>query len=154
MARSIFGSITADIDFYSRNRAIPDPFRAEILRIDFFTLYQNQILSPSFQKITRWNSKISTLKSQSPVLRSLILVLRAKRPPPHSPTPGVFWFRQTEINFFKPNGGLINLKADGSKPRANAILAPISSLRTSKWRFQTISWIAIFRRSLRLSSPT
>lgn len=116
------GSITADIDFYSRNRAIPDPFKQEDLAHRFFTLYQNQILSPG-QKITmefkNINFKITITGTQV-----VDLGTQSEKAAPTQPNARGILVQQTEINFFKPNGGLINLKADGSKPRANAILAP------------------------------
>lgn len=118
--RVYLGSISAEIDFFSKNRAIPDPFKQEDLAKRFFTLYQNQILSPG-QKITM-EYKGSNFKID--ISGTQVVDLGTEKSGHAQPNARGILVPQTEINFHKPSGGLINLKADGSKPRANAILAP------------------------------
>lgn len=121
--RVYLGSISAEIDFHSRNRAVPDPFKQEELAARFFTLYKNQIFAPG-QKLTmefkNFNFKITITGTQVVDLGTPV----EKNPGAHQQNARGILVEHTEINFFKPNGGLVNLKADGSKPRANAILTP------------------------------
>lgn len=121
--RVYLGSVNAEIDFHSRNRAVPDPFKQEELAQRFFTLYQNQIFTPG-QKLTmefkNFNFKITITGTQ---VVDLGTHANEKPSPTQQNARGIL-VQQTEINFFKPTGGLINLKADGNKPRANAILTP------------------------------
>lgn len=117
------GSLNAEIDFHSKNRAIPDPFKQEDLAKRFFSLYQNQIFTPG-QKLTMEykgiNFKITITGTQ---VVDLGTGAEKSSGPTQSNSRGIL-VQQTEINFFKPTGGLVNIKADGSKPRANAILTP------------------------------
>ncbi|ANB15066.1 AAA family ATPase SEC18 [Sugiyamaella lignohabitans] len=127
--RVYLGELSLEIDFYSRARAVPTQFDQDQLAKRFLSLYKNQIFAPG-QKLamefSQSNFKIKVLSTQVVDLgtRGAINATDSDHSSILKADERGILVDHTEITFSKPQGGLINIKASGSRPRVNAILQP------------------------------
>lgn len=121
--RVYLGSITLEIDFYNKARANSNPYEEEALAKRVLSLYKNQIFAPGQKfalELAGTNFKITVMATQ---LVDLGVSLENASGAVVQNQRGIL-NGNTDITFTKAPGGLINLKSNGSKPRANAILQP------------------------------
>jgi vesicle-fusing ATPase len=119
--RVYLGSMDVEIDFYSRNKAVTTPYDQEVLAKRMLALYRNQVFSPG-QKLAM---EMSGMNFRVTILSTQVVDLgQASDPSMMRKNARGILVESTDINFFKPAGGLMNIKAAANKPRVNAILQP------------------------------
>uniref|UniRef100_A0A060T7S1 Vesicular-fusion protein SEC18 n=1 Tax=Blastobotrys adeninivorans TaxID=409370 RepID=A0A060T7S1_BLAAD len=122
--RVYLGSLEVEIDFYNKARAVPTPFEQDKLTKRFIQLYKNQVFAPGQKLAMEYggiNFKVKILSTQVVDLGSFTTEEKAEFT--HKNARGIL-VDHTDISFYKPQGGLINLKSADNKPRVNAILQP------------------------------
>lgn len=120
------GSLDVEIDFQNKNKAVPQPFEQDKLTQRFIAEFKNQVFAPG-QRLAMeyigYTFMVKVLSTQVVDLGSFSTEEKDHQNLMSKDVRGIL-VDHTDINFYKPNGGVINLKAADNKPRVNAILQP------------------------------
>lgn len=118
--RVYLGTLGLEIDFYNKNKATTHPYEQAVFSKRFLQLFRNQIFAPGqlmVMELGGINFKLRVISTD---------VVDLGKPDSEKGTRDIrgILVDQSQITFFKPKNGLINIKESGDKPRANAILQP------------------------------
>jgi vesicle-fusing ATPase len=120
------GSLDVEIDFQNKNKAVPQPFEQDKLTQRFIAEFKDQVFAPG-QRLAMeyigYTFMVKVLSTQVVDLGSFSTEEKDHQNLMSKDVRGIL-VDHTDINFYKPNGGVINLKAADNKPRVNAILQP------------------------------
>lgn len=120
------GTLDVEIDFQNKNKAVPQPFEQDKLTQRFIGEFKNQVFSPGQKLAMEYIGYTFIIKVQSTQvvdLSSFTTEEKDNQGLMSKDIPGIL-VDHTDINFYKPNGGVMKLKAADNKPRVNAILQP------------------------------
>lgn len=118
--RVYLGTCDIEIDFFNKNKATNVAYEQKSLAKQFLNLYRNQILTPGQFLVMEFGG----INFRLTILRTNVVDLGKPDDQNKGGESRGILVDQTQLYFFKPKNGLINIKESGDRPRANAILQP------------------------------
>lgn len=120
--QSYLGSIDIEITFRSRGKAVNTPFDQDELAQVFIQNFESQIFSPTQYLIMDFKGHYFDLTIRNIQAIDLVDVEMSGKVSTSIEAKGILT-KQTQINFFKAKGGLVNLKSSNSlRPRTDAVI--------------------------------
>lgn len=114
------GTLSIEIDFYNKNKATSNPYEQQVFAKRFLQLFRNQIFAPGQLMVM----ELSGINFKLRVIHTDVVDLGKSEDPNGTRDIRGILVDQSQITFFKPKNGLVNIKESGDKPRPNAILTP------------------------------